>query len=288
MNSFSFEAIGTHWTIDLYGEISPQVRGYLFEQITHRIDIFEKSYSRFRADSYVNLTLSQPGEHVLPEDARPLLDIYEKLNRVTKGLFTPLIGKVLIDAGYDAEYSFHETALSSPPLLHQVWEYRYPKLTIKQSSILDFGACGKGYLIDLVSEMIRDQGIMAFCVDAGGDMRYEAKQPLRVGLENPLNTSQAIGILPIQNVSLCASAGSRRKWGRFHHIMNPISLTSPSSIIATWVLAADTITADALATCLFLVDPSVLLPHFSFDYLILHSNTTFQKSEGFRAELFLK
>lgn len=290
MKTFSFEAIGTHWEIDIYSPVSEQTYGYLQTLITKSIDEYDRIYSRFRADSYINLTLSQVGSHTPPPDAKPLFDLYHKLYTLTGGLFTPLVGQLLIDAGYNAEYSFQEKPLHTPPRLDEVIDFSYPQVTVKKQEIFDFGAGGKGYLIDIISDLLKEQGIVLFCIDAGGDIRYEHTNPLRVGLENPHNVRQAIGVMTLTHpISLCASAGSRRKWGSYHHIMNPHTLSSPKKISATWVLSDTTLLADCLATCLFLVDPEMLTPHFSYEYLILFDNHSFQKSSQFSStELFLR
>lgn len=288
MGTMSFEGIGTKWQIDIYSELSSQKQGYLQTLIQKRIAEFERSYSRFRYDSFTNIILSQVGTFTLPSDAEPLFSLYHKLYNLTNGAFTPFIAQVLIDAGYDANYSFEVGNLHTPPQWDEVMEYHYPTVTIKKPEALDFGAAGKGYLIDIVSDLIKEYGVHDFCVDAGGDIRYEYSTPLRVGLENPLDMSQAIGIATIANTSLCASSGSRRTWGNFHHIIDPRTLGSPQKIVATWVIAEKTIVADALATCLFLVSPNTLLPHFSFEYLILFADSSFEKSTHFPAELFLK
>lgn len=288
MNTYSFEGIGTKWQIDIYSPLPSLQWGYLQTVIQERVHLFERMYSRFRSDSFVNLLLSQLGTHILPLDAKPLLSLYQKLYLITNGAFTPLIGQVLIDAGYDAEYSLKGKALHTPPRLEDVVDIDYPNIIVKKSQIFDFGACGKGYLIDIISDVIRTYGVSSFCVDAGGDIRYENNEPLRVGLENPNNLNQVIGVATIASISLCASAGSRRKWNEYHHIIDPRTLTSPDTVLATWVVAKKTIFADALATCLFLTSPKKLLPHFSFEYLILFSDNSFEKSPGFPAEVFLK
>jgi len=288
MDPFIFEGIGTRWQIDIYSPLSMNKWGYLQTAIRQRVELFEKTYSRFKVDSYVNLALTQLGTHKLPPDAQPLFSLYQKLYKITDGLFTPLIGQILMDAGYDPDYSLKGKQLKRPPLLDDVVEFNYPNITIKKREVFDFGASGKGYLIDIISELIREHGVTAFCVDAGGDIRYENSAPLRVGLENPNNFDQAIGVATISNISLCASSGSRRKWGDFHHIINPQTLSSPQNIAATWTLAKDTMTADALATCLFLVPVQKLAPHFSFEHLILFADNTFDTSPHFPAELFVK
>ena len=113
-------------------------------------------------------------------------------------------------------------------------------------------------------------------------------KPLKVGLENPTDFKQVIGVVEVNNKSICASAGSRRKWGKFHHIIDPKNLKSPDKIIASWVIAKDTITADGLATCLFFTTPEKLLKYFEYEYFILFPDFTFKKSKNFGAELFLK
>ena len=288
MNTIRFEGIGTKWQIDVYSSISEKDLGYVQLLIQKRVEAFERLYSRFRYDSYTNVTLNQRGTFTLPDDAEPLFTLYEKLYHITDGAFTPFIGQILIDAGYDADYSFEIGKLHKSPHWDEVMEYTYPKITIKKPEILDFGAGGKGYLIDIVCDFLKENGIKEFCIDAGGDIRYEYTKPIRIGLENPNDLSQAIGVVTIANTSLCASAGRRRKWGKYHHIINPHTLTSPEKVIATWVTAHTTLTADALATSLFLVESSTLLKHFSFEYLTLFSDNSFEKSPGFSAELFLK
>lgn len=288
MDPLIFEGIGTKWKVDVYSPLSLSSWGFLQTLIQKRVDLFDSLYSRFRPDSLVNLILSQPGTYTLPPDAKPLFTLYKKLYDVTHGVFTPLIGQVLIDAGYDAEYSLQGKAIHQPPLLKDVIEFHFPQVTVKKREVFDFGACGKGYLIDIVGALLRENGVTCFCIEAGGDIRYENKQPLRVGLENPNNLDQAIGVATITNTSLCASAGSRRKWNEYHHIIDPRTLSSPEKVIATWVTAQTTIIADALATALFLVEPTTLLPHFSFEYVIMYADSSFEKSPSFPAELFLR
>lgn len=289
MNStFSFEGIGTHWEIEIYSPITPTQLEYLAILVKQKVEEFERTYSRFRPDSFINSALLQKGIVKLPTDSEKLFSLYQKLYGLTSGLFTPLIGQVLVDAGYDSLYSLVPKKLHSPPPWEEVSEYSFPKMVVKKSAIYDFGAAGKGHLIDLVSQTIMDQNFSEFCVDAGKDILLISKKPVRIGLENPLNFEEAIGVVTLSKGSICASAGSRRVWGPYHHIINPKTLTSPNEILATWVVAKDALTADALSTCLFLISPKKIIPHFSFEYLVLYKDSSIEKSSSFPAELFLK
>lgn len=288
MIKFEFEGIGTHWTIDITKELSSEEEALLLDKIKSRIDIFDKTYSRFRTDSLVSKMSEAPGEYSLPDDADKMLTLYKQVYDVTGGLVTPLIGQVLVDAGYDATYSLVPKNPVKPLSWEEVLEWKNPVLKIKKPELLDFGAGGKGYLVDIVSEILESEGIADYCVDAGGDMRQRSGsgEGLVVGLEHPEDLESVVGSVKILNQSLCGSAGNRRKWADYNHVINPETLTSPKHILAVWTLADTTLLADILTTALSFVKPEILRENFKFEYLILNSDYTIEKSEGFNAELF--
>lgn len=290
MIKFEFEAIGTHWSIDIKEDLSKDREVSLLKNIKDRIDTFDKYYSRFRPDSLVTRMSKESGFFEMPEDFEKMFYLYKKAYEVTSGLLTPLIGQVLVDSGYDANYSLiKKSVLPKVRLWEEVMEWNNPKLTLKEPVLLDFGACGKGYLVDIVSELIESDGIKSYCVDAGGDMRHRSsnEESLKVGLEHPEDFESVIGVIQLKNKSLCGSAGNRRAWADMHHIINPETNTSPKNILAIWTIAGDTITADILTTCLFFVSTEKLKNYFNFEYLILNSDYTIEKSEGFTASVFM-
>ncbi len=288
MPQYNFEAIGTKWQIDIYQNLSPEAEQGLLARVRERIETFDKGYSRFRADSLVTKMSRESGTFTMPEDAQAMLALYRDLYDRTGGLFTPLVGNLLSDAGYDATYSLRQKKeLEKVPLWDDVIEYKHPNLEIKKPVMLDFGAAGKGYLIDLVAEVLATAGIGAYCIDAGGDILYQGDKPLRIGLEDPQNFEQAVGIYELAGGSLCGSAGNRRAWGNFNHIMNPKTLASTENILAVWAVAQTALLADALATCLFFVPASTLGDAYDFEYLLVRSDRSIEKSAGFKAELFM-
>jgi thiamine biosynthesis lipoprotein len=282
-----FQAIGTHWQVDVLESVKNE--NELLGKILARISVFEKTYSRFLADSTVGKISQSAGDYIFPETSEKLFAEYRKMYDITGGLFTPLIGGVLADAGYNKEYSLKQkTDLTKPPAWDEVIAFDFPTLTVKKPVRLDFGAAGKGYLIDLVGKVLEEEGFRSYCVDAGGDIFYRSQknEPLKVGLEHPDDTSKVIGTINILNQSLCGSAGNRRAWANFHHIINPETLSSPRDILAVWVLASDTITADILTSGLLFVSPEILKKNYDFEYFILNADYSFQKSDGFQAEIF--
>lgn len=281
-----FEAIGTHWNITV---APPGVENTtLTNEIKRRIEEFEHNYSRFRLDSLVTTMAHSADSYHLPDDARPLLDIYQKLYRLTNGAVTPLIGQVLVDSGYDANYSLEPKSLQQPPHWEDTLDYSWPNLTLKQPALLDFGAAGKGYLVDIIGELLIQHDVTSFCIDAGGDILQHnvQQQTAQIGLEHPDNPLQVIGVATILNQSICGSAGNRRAWKNFTHIINPHTLSSPEQWRAVWVVAEQALIADGLTTALFFTPSTVLATEFDFEYLAIKADYTIEQSAHFPAEVF--
>ncbi len=290
---WEFDAIGTHWRVQL-PSLDPKSLAALKQAVAVRIEEFDMNYSRFRTDSLVHKMSENAGTYELPADAKLLFDLYEKLYEVSSGAVTPLIGQLLVDAGYDASYSLKSGELHAPPLWKDIAHYRFPSLTLNQPALLDLGAAGKGYLVDLVSEIIEQQGVDTYLVDAGGDIRVRtsSEEPCTIGLEHPEDSTQVLGVATLTNRSICGSAGNRRAWGDFHHIFNPDTKESVQDVRAVWVVADTTFVADGISTALFFVEPKLLQErlegNYSFEYFVVYPDYSFTHSEQFPAEFFLR
>lgn len=283
-----FEAIGTNWQIDVRQPMAGATWHELQQHLQKRIKLFEVTLSRFRQDSWVWQLSEQAGEYPTPADVYPLLVFYKQLYDATGGLVTPLIGQTMRQAGYDENYSFRSGRLSRPLPWEEVIEFDKSKIIMKQPALLDFGAAGKGYLIDLLAKELTDNGLKEFTIDGSGDIlhRSAASRSVTIGLQDPLNFEKVLGAVRLGNQSLCASAGSRRRWQSFHHLINPHSLKSPTEILAAWAIAADTMTADGLATALFFAEPGKLAKTFEFDFASLSRGGQLSHSPGFNLQTF--
>ncbi len=288
MEKSSFTALGTSWEIGLdnnTGLDSKKIIGLIRE----RLETFENNYSRFRSHSLVSQIAHKAGRYKMPADAGDMIRFYRELWQTTNGKVTPLIGQVLVDAGYDENYSLKpKTQIAPAESWDEMIDYQEPWLNVLKPVQLDFGAAGKGYAIDLVSNMIEQAGFQKYFVNAGGDLRYSStdKHKLRVGLEDPDNQALVIGLAEIEKSGLAGSAGNRRAWDRFHHIIDPHTATSPSHIKALWVTAQTTMLADGLATALFFTSPAELSRKFDFAYAIVYADRQSLVSENFPGHFF--
>lgn len=280
-HSWQFEALGTHWSIDTPVELTGPQRGV----ISQRIETFDKIYSRFRDDSLVQ-RLRRPGMYEFPEDVVPLLTLYKKMYEITDGKVTPLIGSQLEQAGYDTQYSFNAGDIMDIPSFDILnWDGNMV-LRPDESVVLDVGAAGKGYLVDIIGEILAAENIHEYTVDASGDVRHRGSAEV-VGLEHPGDPTKIIGVANLANKSLCASAVNRRTWQGYHHVFDPDTKQSTSSMIATWVIAESALLADALTTALFFVPAKILQKEFDFTYVTIDVHGAIDASPDFDGELYI-
>lgn len=282
-HSWNFEALGTFWEVASKRPISDEVKAAVIKELS----LFELTYSRFISDSFVSMIAKNPGTYTFAQSADEIFSFYEDLYALTGGKVTPLVGDMLASAGYDAQYSLKPAEIiKAIPPYEQVVRRQGNVITTKQPVTFDIGAAGKGYAVDMITKVLLDGGYDDFLVDASGDMRAVGGVVESVGLEDPRNSEEVIGIVKLHNKALCASAVNRRAWGDWHHVVDPKTGAPTRQILATWVVADSTMIADGLATALFFVAPEVLSTKYNYEYLRMHADGSVEYSDYFAGGLF--
>lgn len=294
----SFDAIGAPWRIGVGGAETPvaslgaPLNADDLAAVLDRVERFDRDWSRFRDDSLVSRIAREPGSWRLPDDASPLLALYEQLHALTDARLSPLVGASLDRLGYDAAYRLTP---SGDPLPAPTWAdtiaLRHTEPGLELDTVvpvtLDVGAAGKGYLVDLVGDLLAARGVTETVVDASGDVRVRGGRSIRVALENPADPTKAVGVAELREQALCGSALNRRAWGAgLHHIVDALTgRPVADGVIATWVVADTALVADGLATALFFTEPARLSEVFAFEWVRLSVTGRLEASAGFRGEL---
>lgn len=292
MATWTFEAIGTRWSVDTAQPLGPSAQ----VEVLDAIERFDRVWSRFRADSVVTALSQQAGTWRDLEHAAVLLDLYDDLHAATDGAVTPLVGRSLVELGYDADYSLRPTGAEAVP---EDWAALRRDGAIvadvdgtvrtDRPLLLDVGAAGKGLLVDLVAVVLEQRGLNAFTVDASGDLYHHGPSPIRVALEHPADPSKAIGVLELEpQQALCASAVNRRTWGDgLHHVVDGRTGRPTDDVVATWTVVDHAcMQADGLATAHFFADPEVLMDLHPHHFVRIHADGRVLRSPGLPGELF--
>lgn len=284
-----FAAIGTNWQIDTEQPLPELVKAGIAELC----EDFDRTWSRFRTDSLVAeiAHAEAGGRFSVPARDLPLLDLYDRLSEVTDGAVDPLVGRDLELLGYDAGYTLKPDRAGLATRVPDSWardvQRKGTVLVTDRPVVIDVGAAGKGHLVDLIAELLVQDGVDVFVVDGSGDLRHRGPEPVVVGLEHPTRPDRVIGTVPLRDAALCASATTRRAWGEgLHHVLDGRTGRPVADVVATWVVAADAATADGLATALFVADPEALAP-FACSWVRMLADGRVQWSNDFPGRLFV-
>jgi len=288
MQQIGFSAFGTEWVIQVDHD---QITSSLQEKVLLQTQAFELRFSRFIDTSEVTVFRdAQAGTYPVSVDLAVFLHQAQSLKNLTQGRFDPAVGKLLELAGYDQSYS-----LQPQPELETFtlpdWKIEDQNLTISGPVIFDTGGIGKGYWIDQVAQILKENGLHYFLVDGGGDMHATSKAdgaPWRVALEWPGNSERALGIVELKNQGLAISDSLKRNWGEWHHLLDVSSNTSTDSIIWCAALAPTAFKADQMTSVLSLT-PESLFPlaasKLSADYVALNKQQQLLLSDDWPGQI---
>jgi thiamine biosynthesis lipoprotein len=257
METITLSALGTTWWIEVFDEISTERHERIADSIMALLSSLETRLSRFKDDSLVGVLNHERSVRTTDTDLVALVGHGRDMYRKTKGAFNILVGDALIARGYDSSYSLAamERAVEIGNPLTDI-DYRDGEWRLSVG-LLDLGGIGKGYAIDLIAELLRNEGIVEFLINGGGDMygTTEHSQPITIYLEHPTERDTYLGTTTIMNQGFAASSSHKRRWqtkiGETSHIVG-----DQHAIDASFVIAKDAVTADILATTALLTPES--------------------------------
>ena len=125
---------------------------------------------------------------------------------------------------------------------------------------LDFAAIAKGYGVDMVAQLLTEQGIEHYMVEIGGEIKLQghnqAQQPWRVAILQPTDNQQNIQKVIQAGDMAIATSGDYMNYyeyqqQRYNHLLDP-STGKPiqSSLASVTVLHQSCMVADGYATAL--------------------------------------
>lgn len=125
---------------------------------------------------------------------------------------------------------------------------------------IDLGGFAKGHVVDTCAALLKRRGIRHAIVSAGGDSRVigdRRGRPWTIGIRDPRREGEVVAVLPLEDVAISTSGDYERffeKDGvRCHHVIDPTTGRSPSSVLSVTILAEDGLTTEALSKTVFVL-----------------------------------
>lgn len=290
MTQWQFEAIGTQWTIVVDGaELPKDVK----REVSAEIQRFDQTYSRFIETSLVSrLTESSDTRSIVDVEFTAMLRFGIQLQELTAGTFNLNTAALQEAFGYDPQYSFKN--VSAERVVAPAGRFWLEGQTLHKEGFvkLDFGAFGKGYLIDLVAQILEKNGYDFYIIDGGRDFYATSKSdgsPWTIALEHPTKSDEAIGVVSLKNQGLACSNSHHRRIRNFHHLLDAQTGQPIQNIASVYVLAETACLADGISTALFVSDTQYwpkIIGTFPCQYLIVRENLSLLHSPDFPGEIF--
>lgn len=260
-----FFAMDTVMSITAYGKDV----GEAVTAAVARVNELEGLLSRTRTGSDVtNLYLSAPEEAVISEDTLRVLTLAQEWYKKTGGAFDVTIAPVTTAWGFGGSGDYQVPSAEKLEELLTMVDGSSLILTETSAALpikgmeIDLGGIAKGYAGAQAEQVLRDHGIESALLDLGRNITVIGTKPdgspWRVAVQDPSNSSSAVGVLSLQDCSAVTSGGYQRYFEQddvvYHHIIDPrTGYPADSGLISATVVCADSALADLLSTAVFVL-----------------------------------
>ncbi len=161
----------------------------------------------------------------------------------------------------------------------------------KTGMCIDLGGFAKGYAVDNATTILQQHGIAHANVSAGGDSRVMGDRrgrPWTIGVRDPRDPEQVVALLPLEDTSISTSGDYERYFEadgqRFHHLMDPATGHSPSSLHSVTVLGPDGLSTEAFSKCVFVMGlekgMQLIESQKTLDAVVVDANGVLHYSQG--------
>lgn len=257
-------AMDTYMTVTAYGDGAEEAVSAAIAEI-ERLDALLTATD----DTGETYTVNQNGGGSLSEDGMYLLERSLELYESTEGAFNVAIFPVMTAWGFvdDAFGVPSEAELKEALALLDVSSILVDTdgstvTFAREGMAIDFGGIAKGYTSSRVIQILEEYGIESAVVNLGGNVQVLGEKvdgsAWRVGILDPANPDEGIGVLETIDCAVITSGGYERCFEEdgviYHHIIDPSTgYPAENGLASVTIVSQDGTLADALSTSLFVM-----------------------------------
>ena len=213
------------------------------------------------------------------EASRDLLKVLKRsieMSKLTKGGYDASLGKLFLA---------RKSGLKEPRLNCSFKDILIEKSKVRLANSeakVDLGSIAKGYIGDRLASYIKKHGVISAVIDARGDLVLFGNTKRIVGIQHPRDKDKMIAFIKAKCIAIATSGDYSQYIQSFErsHIINK------KDAISVTVIAKDLMTADALATALFVVDKrrreKILKQNPKIKALVIDKNLNLHYYNGFK------
>ncbi|MBC7191922.1 MAG: FAD:protein FMN transferase [Marinobacter sp.] len=260
---------GTAYHIKVVLPDDPQRLENLSSGIEKTLEQVDASMSTWREDSELSSFNRQDDQSDWVPVSRNLYRVLERsleISEMTGGAFDITVGPLVNLWGFGPDGRPQDT----PPdekLEEVLTRTGYQNLSLRENppavkaepvQYLDLSAIAKGFGVDQVAEYLENEGVSAYLVEIGGEIRVNGRKPddtaWRLAVEQPTAEGRQVNRIVALHKAAMATSGDYRNYyesqgQRYSHTIDPVTgKPITHSLASVSVITDDCMTADALAT----------------------------------------
>lgn len=261
--------MGTRCAVELWSEDAARGRAAI-EAVFAEFRRIDAAMSTYKPASELSRLNEQAAREPVPV-SRELYDLLATsidYSKLTRGAFDVTYASV----GYLYDYRAHRRpdAAAIAAALPAI-DYRHLLLLPEQTAVrfaragvrVDLGGIAKGYAVDRGIAVLQAAGITRAMVNAGGDTRIigdRLGRPWVVGIRHPDDERKVVLRLPIVDAAMSTSGDYERYFEedgvRYHHILDPRTGRSASTVRSVTLIGPTALRTDALTKSIFVLGPA--------------------------------
>lgn len=271
------ETMGTYWSLQFACGPDQQVPGHLRTDIVQALDRVCQQMSHWDEASELSQYSRVPAGHWHPvsPDFAAVMRCALEVARLSGGGYDPAAAPWVNLWGFGPRQRYDEPGFQPPPPAAceavrrqhphgwadvRLAEAPHPRLWQPGGVQLDLGAVAKGYAVDLLSRVLREQGWGHHLVEIGGELRGEGVrpdgQPWWVSMELPSALgADSAPVMALHGLAVATSGDYRRCFERdgrwLSHTIDPrTGQPVTHGVASVTVLHRECMWADAWSTAL--------------------------------------
>lgn len=271
------KAMGTHVLIAAYTDDTfdePALRGKL-QKAFAEIQRLEGLMTTWRDDSEISRVNAAAGKRAVTVSPETLAVIEKSIwmSEHSEGLFDITFEAMHGLWKFDQDLEEKIPNKADVERARKLIDYRKIKVDhdartvmLEQTGMrMGLGGIAKGYAVDAAARVLREEGLSAFFVQAGGDLYVAGRKPegvpFRVGVRDPRgrDANDYFAMLEVEDHAFSTAGDYERgfvKGGRrYHHIIDPRTGFPATASRSVTIWAKDAFTADAIDDAVFILGP---------------------------------
>lgn len=289
-------AMDTYMNLIAYGEKSEDA----IQAATAEIQRLDALFSASNPESEV-AKINANAEGACSKDTAYLLQRSLELHQQTNGCFNILLYPIMEAWGFiDENYTIpSDETLEQLLTLTDIEKMQFDDTQnyvnfLEKGMKIGFGGIAKGYTSARIMDIFEEYDIPSAVVNLGGNVQVKGKKidgtDWRIGVENPQNKEETIGVLEVSDMAVITSGGYERFFEQdgevYHHILDPkTGKTARSGLSSVTIVSADGTLADGLSTSLFVMGKDQAEAYWKnhrdlFDAVLVEDDGTIYVTEG--------